>query len=157
MPAYDHTLAYADIRKGYEKHTWCTFQLRWHTSVYLVIGRGEFISAYASIKYIVGSFPPYSSVVDRVKKRQLFYNTNVILTSLLNEIEDTGQRQLAKNIFLQTSLNQGVQFGYETVHSKKVVLLIRYLEVHIRYAHIAHTLAYAIHTVINATLTDRRQ
>jgi len=54
MRWYAHTLAYPDIRYGYFRHTSCTFQIRWHTSLYVVL--------YAEAKLFVWTCSKFISV-----------------------------------------------------------------------------------------------
>ena len=59
MRAYAH--AFADIRKGYVRYTSCTFNKRWHTSVYVLLYAETTLifqnwSAYASVWHIHYSY-----------------------------------------------------------------------------------------------------
>jgi len=57
--AYDHTLACADIHKGYARHTTCVFQLR--TSVYVFSDAEAKLSLFALVK-IVQRMQAYTSI-----------------------------------------------------------------------------------------------
>jgi len=70
MPAYEYTHTQICKRYGSARHTSCTFQIRWHTSVYVDIHRGSFI--FGHVKNVITLLALYP-LPKRTNSRKLLF------------------------------------------------------------------------------------